>query len=544
MRVGSALGIVVLTLACRPNTNLSVEVPPDVRYAAVLQLDGDTLVAATPLLSWSEDEGLPVFADGARRHVVVGYGALDLADDDRPFTQPLEPAPSPCAAQLPTPLWAADLAGASVDASALTPLTAPWLSDACAPLDDDLWIENLCGNRRCTIDRIDTTACTRTYSLAACQGPEAITVSRRADRSLCATSDADLDACPYVFHDIASGPAPFTIERRVLVAGEDIAPIDRPTPVDRERGTLLDFAFVGDAILVAARATPNDDCEAGATRRLFVLDADDLSVRDTIAIDGCLERLERIDSGAFAVGATGDRWALFTFDATGTRTATAAIPVIDFPIVDYRVVDVLPAGDLAYVVFAARVDRDAPYRLAAVEVDTRTLQIQRIFDRTEPRETWRVVLREDKLVAAGLGQQSFVEIGLAGNGASATSVPHEYTGGEINDLYVAGATLAVSLRQVLHVYGERVLRRPVFTQSDVVAVHDWSDDLRLVVELQYLVEPRESEAVFYDERRDRLLPGRWPIGPSIPGRIRTDDSGRVVMLLPWVGQIVRLTETP
>lgn len=547
MRGRWAWGWAVLFLACRPNVAVDVEVPKDVRYAAVLQLDGDTLVASTPLVRWSEDEGLPVFTDGSRRNVVVGFGALELPDDDRPFTEPLASVESACADRLPPPLWAADLAGASVDVASIGGLTAPWRLERCAPLDDDaFWIENLCTNWRCAVEPVGSTECTRAYSLIACEGPETLTVNRRSDGTLCEASPSDLAACPFVFHDAVSGPAPFSIERRVLVSGEDILPLGlRPTPADRVEGTMLDFAIVGDAILVSGRDRPTNTCEAGgATRELFVLDARDLALRTTIAVDGCLERLETFGDAVIAVGATGPAWGLYRYDGTGTRTATASIFADRFGVADYRVVDVLSSGNFAYVVFGVRVDREAEFRLAIAEVDPTTLETRRVFDRTEPRVPWRAAIRGDYLVAAGLGQQSFVEIGLVEIGARATSVPHEYTGGEINDLYVEGATLSIALRQVLHVYGDRVLHRPVFTDADVVAVHGWSTDLRLVVELTYRGSSRESEAVFYDERSDRLLPGRWPIGPSIAGRIRTDAAGRIVILMPWVGQIVRLTPTP
>jgi hypothetical protein len=545
VRVPAAL-VFVVALACRPTQDVAVDAPASIAYAAVVQLDGEDVVAATPLVRWAPSEGLPVFVDGARRHVVVGFteAQLTLADGDGPFTEPLRSAESRCASALPAPTWAADPVGASVDPTTVPRLTASWLEDICTPPDPAaIWVENRCTARPCALEVVETAGCLHTYSLARCDGPE-LFVSRRDDGTLCVDATADLAECPFTLHDAVSGPAPYTVERATIATPLPVTMSERPVPADRRAGVLVDFAFVEDHMLVATRTTVPQDCaDPNAARRLLVVD-DDLVVQDTVEVTGCLDRLASTPAGVIGLVADGGRWHVATYDAAGTRTATAAFPQIEVNVAEYRAVDLLVADTTAYAVFGARETAPVEFRFLAVELDTRTLLSSRIFNRTEPREPWVATLRGTHLVVAGVEQQSFVDIDLVAGGASATALPHDFTSADINDLYAAGSTVAVALRQAVHVVGERKLRRPMFTNNDAVAIHGWPQDRLLIVALEYVLPPMITELTFYDERTDRLLPGKWSISDSMPGRIRTDASGRVVLLFPWDAELVRLTPTP
>lgn len=76
------------------------------------------------------------------------------------------------------------------------------------------------------------------------------------------------------------------------------------------------------------------------------------------------------------------------------------------------------------------------------------------------------------------------------------------------------------------------------------SVHPWPADVDVLIVGGVAPDADgtyDAVVMFYDTRHARFLPGTWPIGQGAVTRMLTDRAGRVWALLPWAGEVVRLT---
>ncbi len=360
------LAWLLLLVACKGTSSTSSEAPEDIRFVAVVELDdAGAVLASGPLTPWSPTE--PLFVAGRGSNVrLVGYdeatlaavGILDVAAQGPLFLS----AAQGCDPRLPDATWIASWSPSAVrtlDDAATPALTATRLKSICPDLSPDISVDVVCAEARCTPNVIARDACARTVELD-CAPRTQLTIhvdpagrvcseirsSFGACTSLASTIGYASNVCGSCRIDTYAPTAAATTGLRTQVAKIVPGPLNQPRDVVRNRqpfranfyeGYVLDVLALQDHIVVLGPEGGfgkrcNVPPDTANPMRLFFLDPDTLTVTSSRATETCLTSIEPDEHSDGFVGVFGtfSDWHLGRFDAAGNLVDRASFDSASF----------------------------------------------------------------------------------------------------------------------------------------------------------------------------------------------------------------------
>lgn len=579
-----AAGLIVVALAgCSEPRPVRVDVPPDVEWVALVSPTG-----ATPLVRWLAGAPLPAHTAGGETIQLVGYTAeqvrqLPVQDGARVAEERLRLAKG-CERHLPVPAWFGELTPddlLTTRAPSEAPvLTASWIS---CPTDPVL-THATCLSLPCAIGETQTIGCAVRVDLSAC-GAGVLVGERQADGSICfeplpwtcepvetlapeITAQACANDCRTSVFEAPREP-PFTLERVAVTGGELYLPgeltDDLLVPNNRlHSGKAFDLALLRDRLVVAhAGATAVYFCPIEAERpagRLSFYDLDSLALVGTATAPECLTRL--LGEGDTFVGVHGARGepVLSRFSREGRRLASGPPSSGDRPRADaaaqipadlvrvgrqlaviYEWLDARPGGvDLGYFLYGYD-----PTSLEALHTDL--IREGRAFAMAAVGTSSLAIAEEKYQRIDYFDVERRVFVGATALPTSPVAFRYDMT-----SLALAPgtrrllATTPLDLASVRLVNGSRsvALVLPFERTLFPTSTHAWpgAPDVLVVAGVSPTAAGAYDAVITrFDTRAARFLPGTWTIGQGAVTRMVTDGSGRLWALLPWAGEVVRLT---
>jgi hypothetical protein len=592
--------IAVLALAagsaCPSPSRLSVEVPPDVAYVVLLQLDSDDVWRGHGPFRWQAGQGLPVLGRPDRPTRVLGYpasGIEPLLPAEDVSAQRLVPA-GPCAPTLPEASWDVRLDddGARMDPGAAPlRLTAPWLEARCADVAEvGVLTAVSCFGAWCGARVEAESRCRGRLDLSRC-GLGPVPVATRPDGSLCIDPDAlsavacdpdvavppagaalvcTVDDAPCGVELYTADPEPFVdVETRAIFevplhVPRNLAQYSHITPGALEDGYLHDLAVLDDRVFIAHSAGNFlASCDRDQERSPSVLeriDAETLATVATTTAPPCLRRLVADDGGFLGLFARNEGIWIGRFDADGRETAAAPLDArdpstldpedLDFPFArHFRMVEVtrLDTGEIVAVVASGRdVDRTFVHMLRPG--DFAPLR-RRVLDGVEATTAFA---GRDGLVVGALHTLYWLDPRTDDPSRSAR-IPERIVRNNVGIAAVmrdapTAKVLAAAVIDVpqIQAFGEDgTVRRAAFVLDLAVqpsALAPWVEELVLVGGISRASQ-RDFPAMVarYDPRTERMLPGVARVGSGVVSRVARDSAGRRWLLLPWSAELARLT---
>ena len=496
----------------------------------------------------------------------------------------------PCDIELPEPTWTfhrqPDGTEPVVGGIAERPLTAGWLHEYCPRPDlpaigfDVSCRPGYCGARLSAAGD----SCTFAVDLSPCEVQASLLARVRQDGTWCAwdlepstceatpaTGDASLEfTCDgdlrCTVHGYAPRPRSVRVETATVVEVPSALQDAAETPVavasvdDSWSGYLIDFVVLEDRIVVAAPAALGwvaRNCPTRQRTEFHVFDLD-LSRIATTTAPPCLRRLERDVSGRGFYGLSVDGgWPAIThFDGDGTRTASVVVaeqPLRD-PIV--AALEVTEAGGGHVLAGLAYGELDVPRQgvLRSYSLDLRTERGSRtVPDDFRPLTSTRVGPNHVAISDEGQDRALVVDFELLEPLRSLS--PHRHaTHARIRDVRYhedSDQLFVTDMRRPAAVYAFQgselalVARSsyfgadfvPVLTQplpgGDELLVALWGPD-------QGERRLRTSVAVL-SVREHRFVPGHAMVGRGPAARARSDGRGGTLLLMPWTGQLLRVS---
>lgn len=582
-RAGLGRLALLLALACDRPAPMAAEVPPEVDLAAVV-LDPPGPAGArsgSRLADWAPTSPLPVSLPPERSAWVLGWSRTALpAGLGEPTELGAVGTVEGCAPRLPVPSWAARWDGArlvTVDPTDAPALGADGLDQRCPEIDAEaLVVAHACRVPWCSrvVRRLDRCRFA-VEGDGRCESPNAV-VQLLPDGRGCAelegwrcdarggdpgdglVCDAPL-ACEVEVWTPPVPAAPFTLDRRRL--GPETPWLPQVGEAARfvyeeqlESGVGHDLLPVGDRLVVTTHDPPQGvvPCpESGRPARWWSLDADSLEIVATTTVPACRGRLAAApDDSVILVGGPTGRLRVERRDPDGRLLAEAALDddlasgerhlarARDAIVFDDRVVisgsvpetppvDRVEVRRLADLGFEGRADASERLHLGEwfVDLDGRLRTIsgwtQRVvgFDPATLRFGDPLTIPED----LGPSNQRF------------TALAHRASRRRV--VLTAGARDVVLLPEL----GEAIERTTAYGTLFFLRAVEWPADPRLVLLVGFHVDRRAAVASLFDPGEARFLPGLYELGPGAPTRARVDARGRVWVLLPWAGEVVRLT---
>lgn len=583
--------------SCKPAAALVADAPADVEWIALLTLDASgALIHATPLARWSPGAALPVVTRGDGGTLVVGWTTRALADAGAPLDDAAllrEPliASAGCAPSLPSARWAASWTGDALSTfgvGGVPRLGAAWLGGLCPSTTADRLsldvgcLSTYCERRvtatgPCTFD-LDATECGIGVIGAVVDRSGAVcldftrvgwTCARRADDTtsngpyLCThPSECALDA--YVAPEGARPP--FSVDR-VRVAGGEVPYIPRGwerrallSPERAEGGYVYDLALIGDrAVVSVVVGPPDEECtlERSDQAELRIVDLETMATVATVPARTCYGELLAVPGTSDFLATSLDEdgvWRIERFDREGARVRTGTIAEIEPPQPWVRRVEQLAwlADGRVGALFRGTLATDTTSTTISVhDLDT-LAQVDRI-ELPELRRSWVIrgygertlVLSHESRTVGWLDPRSrrfttaaILQFESLETDALLDGVWHEpsqrivVVGAGLNTLFTVAAS------------GE-VTRHTTFADGRaLVALAEWPpDDALLFVTgtLHRGLGDVVASATFFDTRTRRFLPGTYELGDGTARRIQRDAEGRLWMILPWGGELLRLT---
>ncbi len=357
--------------ACPSATPLGGDAPAELRFAAVLVLDGGGAVArTTALVAWPAGQPLPLAVPADTDAVVLAWSetALDAAGLLEPARSagsvPLVPAEG-CTPHLPQPSWgrrwAADGSTSPTDGAAW-PLTAPWVESACGRDAIELAAAVSCLAPRCAPAITPISPCRFRLDLAACSLPApadraSLEATIDATGRLCVESrdpswrceatppapgaDASLScSAPECRFELYLDPAarPPTLDVARVAVHPDGAPylddavkeIPLFMPSTGMSGYLHELVRRGDRLYVSGvpdGRAPRAICPSFIQHSaLRILDADTGRTIRTATSPDCLDALavDPLGDGLLALVSVDETWSLARIDAEGRFVATTS----------------------------------------------------------------------------------------------------------------------------------------------------------------------------------------------------------------------------
>lgn len=593
------LWVLCCGIACKPTQEIDASIPAEVRYALLAKVDGaGEVISASALVPWGEGQPLPLigrFSDPGQRFVVLGFSEAQIApylplEEETPFRQA-----QGCEQRLPAPMWQADWTGDALleptPEALSTPLllTAPWLSSRCPDMSGHRFsINTSCRSDRCE-PQVGVVGCVAELDLSECQLPN-LQVRIGAAGELCAESST-ADVCETLTSEdphadsllqctlentcsievyATDDPPAFTIDRASFIdppAQPYIPGSTAASGVLRPRrlieGNAFDLAIVNDRILVLqVIGDPGLNCPS-FNRPMELLNFDPETLEMTrSALPRCTERLHPDPSGMGAFVATfveGNEIFVGRFAMDGTVLERAVLdPGGRITANSHFIVDIIPMSSpgqllLHFVSRDGTPENPVPEDTGFVVIETATLQTLRSHHIDGWRRAWTADLMGDRLYLVeylerasrwiNVNNWDVVErLDLVEELTTRISLLDVFFEPSTQKMLVAaqGPAGMYIVERGRVVFGREVIYR---AKASVTALSPWSGGLVLSTGVQIESAGREAVAFFFDPAVERFLPQRYELGYGVVSRAKVDAKGRTWLLLPWAGEVVRLTPT-
>ena len=581
----------VALIGCAPAEVVMVDVPNDVVLASLVELDEfGSLERASPLQAWPDS--LPVVTRPDERVFLIGYTEAQLASYGVAVSTWLGAtlvAAEGCRNALPTPAYAARIEGSALmpsDAAAVPRLSAALTHEGCGDFADEPWVVELsCAERACTVASDTVAPCIVELSVSGCdEGVVRVTQDPLTgrlcadveidDRQQCVASEdtfadtsvsCDGGACDvYVYRDARVRPRPFELERGQWRDGPARIPasaLDKPWVQVRflESGYALDMAVLNDHAVISSPVDPDNRCgtEAGSFYSV------DLTSLATIAVEPgppCAKAMSADPGGQTFVASYYDepQWRIGRFDGRGRELVSVPLSDRFDDVSVWRPQQVLrPPGLNEIWLTMINVDGLNPVPgTALIRLDAGSLLPQAEY----PLHGWG---RSFSAVMAEAAQFALVTEWMPTVGWFAPSeaifptpsrtsmVPPDNVRNEYYSMTSLGddrvIVAALGQAPALLLSGQP-LRRAFHpgggVEQAMVRFMPRPDGLQLGIGMQTINGgQREAIAVLLDPVAMRFRPGVWVIGDGFPTVVKTDDQGRIFVLLPWTAELVRLDPT-
>ncbi|MEQ8273914.1 MAG: hypothetical protein RMA76_06990 [Deltaproteobacteria bacterium] len=588
------LAWLLLLVACKGTSSTSSEAPDAIRYVAVVELDdaGD-VVASGPLTSWAPTDPLFVAARGSNVRL-VGYdeatlaavGILDVAAEGPLFLSAAEG----CDPRLPDATWIAAWSPSAVQTldDAPTPaLTAPRLESICPDLSPDISVDVACAEPRCTPNVVARDACARTVELDCAPGTQ-MTIHVDPAGRVCSELSSSFGACTSMASTIgyasnvcgscridtyaptAAATSGLATQVVKIVPGELRQPRNvgmnrQPFRQEFYEGYVLDMIALPDRIIVLGPEGGygkrcNVPPDTANPMRLFFLDPDTLTVTSSRATEVCLTAIEAdVHSDGF-VGVFGifKQWHLGRFDPDGNLVDRADFDPAAFSAdgEDGGIHELHFVNDDATIVVMANIRPTNPPILGGVRTfDARTLA---------PIDRFGFPSRRIEYAAPGEGTTLYgfesreldrdwyaidLETGTL-NGVRSLPVDQQFrsssfavlqkdgylfTGGRGHDaVYALDPTTDEVWSASAHVF-----------DLHIFTMQTWPADPSLIVVAGGTETFYAGGAMLFDPA-DRRFRYAHAVGfsESAVTNLTDDLRGGVLGVLPWTGEIVRITADP
>ncbi|MCK6548015.1 hypothetical protein L6R52_19345 [Myxococcota bacterium] len=592
----SSVMLLALT-ACLRSSIVEVDVAPEIDRVAVVELDAaGAFVAATELAEWRPGAALPIVAHGASDAIVVGWrsSALEAAGAslDALAGARLERATG-CALAVPTPSWAARWTASGalepVDTTVVPMMTASWMRHACGAFAaSTILVDVPCVGRRCPQPEVAPGACTFEADLSSC-GVGVVRGSIDHEGALCVELSTTTWRCARAdaTTSFAAAPARFTCDEPLacaldvhVVPRDDEAPftIDRLRFVDRppylpeglrvrpevgpwrlSMGYGLDAAALDELVFVSFIDAEPASCLTRAGHLgtwLHGYRSDTFERVVARALPSCADRLIPDGRGGLLVTFFEDgAWMLGRFDRAGERVASRTISVLGPNVAASSVVDDLVLVEdppAIAVLFGPAVEGNAPPMITLHDVDT---LVERSRTELPIGRAYSMALEgRGRLVLSANDSNELAWFDVAGarlDGRAPTAV-----GDLLRAAIYRPLVDAARARILVPSQGDATLLS-VGEVGDLRARAPFSETFALLVSglhwpagtgrvlfaggTDHGAGDRRVAVTSFDPETERFLPGSHELGFGVPSRLVEDDRGRAWVLLPWAGEIVRLT---
>jgi hypothetical protein len=567
--------VLLLSIGCRAAVSVDdARAPEGVTHVAILELEGDAVVATSPLRSF--EPGQPLWLASDRALMLLGF---DLGG---PGEVPLESDPvavaGECDPHLPAPLWIAryrDGVREEAELAEAPPLTAPHLAARCeVPAEIILDVRGGEGSR-CISESRKLDPCRARTDSAGCW-IETAEISFERGRAKC------LDMLPpgwscrstsevrSVFQcDLELGTEGWEVEVFARDADEapsfttstvrfgELDPIPPEAAAGRDSvpwpvvnwGQGFDLLPLADRVVVSAiEGGDRNPCPFGRERRFVFVEQESLEIRTATAPD-CLEQLApALDGAAFVAGFQSDAGEamLGRFDVDGrlldaialaaglSITTIVTLPSYYVVLLDQRdTMDITQRSELRFV----RADLSS----AGGYFPTADTTLFALADLGEPDRIaiWSrtPALRDVRLIQVPGGEVEQTAGLPLFSGFFPTSMYRDadrlvlFSVDDREDV-VHGLEPLMTRRIVGNVSGPGQVISPVPWFDPALIIGGGAGDVRAGF---------PPEIFFVDPQEERYLAGKRPIAGFGPiSRMRTDGD-RIWALLPWEGSILRLT---
>lgn len=581
-------GLLLTTLFACPQTEVvDGEVPPEVRWIAVVELDPAGAVRrASKLEPFASSGALPLFSSPDSDVVVAGF------DDDAiaplleagisPTDRTIEVA-APCAPEL-TPRWAAriDDDDRLTTFTSLPPLTIAGLEDVCPDLPaEDITVDVDCREQIC-LKSVSRSGCLYEFDLSGC-ALGTIGARLQPDGSMCVLPQT-LDGCeadPSPTDALGGLDCELPLDELVLDCNVDLltvppAPpwsevlrttvVEIPTRSWRgnwvsndliEHTELFDVVATSEAVFVTHLTDPNGRAHCAKAdddpTTLARFDLETGAKIDAAPTLTCLHQLRR-DADGFAGVYFDDtnHFGVARFDANGVLTSSSTLGG-RLPTTSYDIGRLDYAAELDRLVLLARSETDG----VALVIVPDDLTIER--EVTFPYETCRE-LSVDGTTAVITCAPAFMpadiirfDIRDGRTIEEGTFVPGRIirSAFSFTDLYAPGGDPVIAVTRDLRSIrtwggGDQFGSAGHYeSYAEPGRLGPWRPDSSLVLvtgmKLANEDGPPYNTINLYDRTHRRLRPGTWSVGESVIAGLSWDDNDRLWLLLPMTGELVRIT---
>lgn len=581
----AAVLIPILILSCAPAPVALVGFD-DVAWVAALELDArGELLAATEVRTL--EGAVAVFTADDTALTWVGWPADAFAGATPDLSERLVGRQA-CAPRLPAPLRAASVdaeTSARVDPALIPPLSAAWARPLCPPRSTAPWVARAdCAAARVEPTFTEVEACELTVQLGDVVPP--VRARRDPDGAWCVTALEPSTSCQST-PPVASASAAYTCptcgvalfqtpERAPLgvvrAALLDVAPFVPDTgltgaqpqlpPLGAFVGHAYDVVVLGDVVVASTGVGVSTIlCSGGEVPgRLHARRLEDLAPLATSTAPSCLTLLATDGVRALGVFVDGPTFGLVhitpelevtNLGRLDTRTTTRAGEPPLARAACERPIDLLLDGDRIFVVHE-RLPHCGQAGTTVHVLDRRTYAVRARYDL--PLITpWRVVLDGARLLIAQATEPTvyvYAPDSLAPRGRLELLPDLARNDFVLADLVVDGddvlATTTRNQPAIRRSDGSAAFReRGYFLDAEadpVGLLPRFAEGRGLVVGVQDGDAQRwPARAALYDSATLTVLPGSVPVGWGPTRRVRRDDRGGAVLLLPWEAALVRVT---
>jgi hypothetical protein len=559
-------------ISCREIPRL--DVPPETTHVAIVSLDASGRFIAASEIALVRG-GVEAELDPETMSALAGWSDEAIGPEIALAQGSIEgriKEASGCSGRLPRPTFFAtideDRLGAN-DPSLAPELAAPWLEDLCpAWSPHDVSVELSCVSDRCASGASRVRSCGFTIGLEDCELGAGIEGAFDPRGEIC-TSVLDPNAqcsarsgrrlhcdapasCDLEIHVADPSSPPFEVERIAVV--DPLPWIDEQrseTVQPLHRGWVRDLAILEDRVVVST-ADPGHVgafCEAKTPSAAVALidRARAIKIADRPA-PPCLYRITADRAGGF-LGAysTGRGWALGRFDREAALTRSEEI--VSATVITSTGVQV------AEVTVHAAIDRAAVVVTSFDELErgTSTLHLFRLSD-LAPISTLPLgglvaigtPATGRTLVLSSAKEEAVLRIDLdtpeivARTPARSRPLPGTQHRGIAYDP-LRDEVLVTARDTITWVALDRSMTIPDFALPiDLGPIARFGDEY-LVFGTAYTESPRLLYARLYDPAGRRFRAAAWPVATGSSNGAEVERDGEVWLLLPWTGEVARLS---